>query len=171
MTKALLLQPARVPLGTDKNGDPVTITREWFRVLENLASAAVQATDSAAVDALAAEVAVMSIELATLGANDIVAPVQAANDGLAFEMTMAPVNFFPAASVTLPSFADGETPTGTIDGTNVTFTVAQAPNPGVSLGLFLNGIRLDSGFTLTGATITYTVAPASGDTHRASYRY
>lgn len=73
------------------------------------------------------------------------------------------------------NFADAEVPGGTIDGTNVTFTLENAPDPAASLQLFLNGELLDQGddYTLSGATITFTGAdPPSGDDQLlAWYRY
>lgn len=75
---------------------------------------------------------------------------------------------------TVPTFVDGETPTGTIDGVNATFTLANAPSPATSLILYLNGVRLRVGthYTLSGATITYLAGsiPQTGDAHVADYR-
>lgn len=76
----------------------------------------------------------------------------------------------------MPNFADNEVPSGTIDGTNVTFTLAHTPNPALSLELFKNGQEMIAGgadFTLATATITFTSAskPHSGDTLICSYRY
>ena len=51
-----------------------------------------------------------------------------------------------------------ETPTGTCDGTNATFTLANTPTTG-TLRLFKNGVRLAAGagadYTLSAATITF----------------
>ena len=73
------------------------------------------------------------------------------------------------------NFADGETPGGTINGTNVTFTLASAPNPAASLRLFRNGLLVAPGveYTLTGSSITFTTArtPQSGDSLAAYYRH
>lgn len=71
------------------------------------------------------------------------------------------------------NFADEEVPTGVVDGVNVTFTLAHAPNPPSSLKLYGNLLRLRSGthYTISGSTITYTNAPQSGDSHIADYRY
>src|SRR3990167_1974204 len=70
-------------------------------------------------------------------------------------------------------FVWNETPSGAINDSNVTFTLAGNPNPDSSLRLRLNGITLKSGagndFTLSGSTITMAVAPASGDTLTATY--
>jgi hypothetical protein len=75
----------------------------------------------------------------------------------------------------LPQFSDSEVPTGAINGSNATFTLAATPSPASSLQLYLNGLRQDAGvdYTLSGATITFFTAslPQSGDLLLASYRY
>lgn len=70
------------------------------------------------------------------------------------------------------SFADGEVPSGAINGSNVTFTLANTPTAG-SVKVYLNGIRLKatSDYTISGATITMTYAPDTGSTLLADYRY
>ena len=74
------------------------------------------------------------------------------------------------------AFADAETPTGTVNGVNDTFTLANAPSPAGSLELYKNGLlQLAAGtdYTLTTSTIVYAAAaiPQAGDVHRAWYRY
>ena len=72
------------------------------------------------------------------------------------------------------NFANNETPTGSINDSNVTFTLANSPSPVLSLDLKLNGAMQTAGgvdFTLSGATITFVVAPPTGSIIRASYRY
>ncbi len=78
-----------------------------------------------------------------------------------------------AGSGTEPNFADWITPTGTLNGTNKVFTLPQAPNPAASLRLYRGWQVLKPGvdFTLSGATITYTIAPPPTATHLAFYRY
>ena len=68
-------------------------------------------------------------------------------------------------------FAWNETPSGTINGSNPTFTLASSPTPAASLELRLNGVVQKSGsdFTLSGSTITMIVAPGVGDVLIASY--
>jgi len=73
-----------------------------------------------------------------------------------------------------PNFADNQVPTGTINGVNTTFTLANTPNPALSLNCFLNGVQQRAGgsdFTLASATITYGTAPATGATLVCSYRF
>jgi hypothetical protein len=66
------------------------------------------------------------------------------------------------------------TPTGTIDGTNRTFTLPNTPKAG-SLVITAYGATLTETlhYTIAGATITYVdgYQPQPGEWHRASYRY
>lgn len=67
----------------------------------------------------------------------------------------------------------GETPTGDINGSNKTFTLANTPTAG-TVALYLNGQRLDAGgedYTISGATITMMEAPITGDIFLADYEY
>ena len=70
---------------------------------------------------------------------------------------------------------DAETPSGTINGTNLVFGLAHAPL-GTSLMLFRNGILLSAGassdYTLSSSTITFNAgeAPATGAILVAFYR-
>lgn len=74
-----------------------------------------------------------------------------------------------------PSFSDGETPSGAVNGSNAVFTLAFAPSPAASLELYLNGLRMESGqdYSLSGNTITFFLAstPQTGDLLLANYRY
>lgn len=77
------------------------------------------------------------------------------------------------------NFADGETPSGSINGSNAAFTLAHSPNAAASLILVQasgsgGGVVLKAGgvdFTLSGANITMVNAPPTGDTLLAWYRY
>src|SRR5215475_5055823 len=66
-----------------------------------------------------------------------------------------------------------ETPTGSVNGSNTTFTLANTPTAGTE-EVFLNGILQEPGagndYTISGATITYLTAPATGDRLRVNYR-
>ena len=70
---------------------------------------------------------------------------------------------------------DNETPAGTRDGANDTFTLAHTPSPAGSLLLFLDGIYQVAGvdYTLTTATIVFAAAPQVTDNASmdAFYRY
>lgn len=69
-------------------------------------------------------------------------------------------------------FVFGEAPSGTVNGSNATFTLASAPLAG-TLRLYQNGLRLREGagndYTLSGNTITFNTPPASGDILLADY--
>lgn len=71
-------------------------------------------------------------------------------------------------------FSDNETPTGTIDGANATFTLAQKP-VNSSVRLNLNNVPLVFGtdYTLSGKTLTIDAGsiPVPGDNFLASYRF
>ncbi len=73
------------------------------------------------------------------------------------------------------AFVDDETPQGTINGSNLAFTLHAAPNPLVSLKLFKNGELLQQNvdYTITSTTITFasqSVTPQPGDVLCAYYR-
>src|ERR1700683_5163622 len=72
-----------------------------------------------------------------------------------------------------PSGAGSGALTGTLDGVNKTFDLSFAPNPVASLQLVLHGLTQIPGidFTITGAVITYSVAPHATDFHYAWYSH
>lgn len=65
-----------------------------------------------------------------------------------------------------------ETPSGSVNGSNTAFTLANTPTAGTE-EVYLNGIQQEPGagndYTISGATITYLTAPISGDKIRVSY--
>ena len=73
-----------------------------------------------------------------------------------------------------PGFVDAETPAGLINGSNMVFSLADAPSPLSSLTLYRNGVlqtaNLD--YTLSGNIITFASVsgPQTGDVLEASYR-
>ena len=109
---------------------------------------------------------------ATPGANGAVA--YTSSTGVVSWLTLTnPIN---QSAPTVPSFTDGEVPTGTVNGTNAVFTLTTAPNPAVSLLLQRNGLVLVQGasgdYTLSGNTVTFNTeaTPSTGDSLQASYR-
>lgn len=77
----------------------------------------------------------------------------------------------PAAA---PNFVTRETPSGSVNGSNTTYTLAHTPTAG-SEEVYLNGILQEPGagndYTISSGTITYLTAPISGDKIRVNYRY
>ena len=71
-------------------------------------------------------------------------------------------------------FNENETPVGSINASNATFTLQAPPVPASSLQLYRNGLLQKSGvdFFLSGATVTFTsgAIPHPGDVLQASYR-
>ena len=66
-----------------------------------------------------------------------------------------------------------ETPTGTINGVNATFTLANTPVVNTEC-IYLNGLLLEPGagadYTISGATITMLQVPQTGDRLKANYQ-
>lgn len=75
---------------------------------------------------------------------------------------------------TFGQFVDNETPSGAVNGSNPTFTLAAVPDPPESLTLTRDGVVQELGvkYDLTGNTISFLAGsiPQSGDILRASYR-
>jgi hypothetical protein len=75
----------------------------------------------------------------------------------------------------LPSFADGEVPSGSANGVNTVFSLANSPSPAASLDLYRNGLLMKqvADYTLSGNVVTFLIAstPQSGDLLQASYRF
>ena len=76
------------------------------------------------------------------------------------------------AEAAVGRFVHDETPTGAVNGSNTSFTTANAPKAG-TLIVYEGGVRklLTTDFTLSGSTITMTYAPPSGSYLRVDYRY
>lgn len=71
------------------------------------------------------------------------------------------------------NFVDKEVPSGSINGSNTAYTLANTPTSG-SEHVYLNGVLLESGsgndYTISSGTITMATAPVSGDKLLVSYR-
>jgi len=77
------------------------------------------------------------------------------------------------AGLSSANFIYSETPSGSVNGSNSTFTLANTPVIG-TVQLYFNGIRLKAGagndYTISTTTITMGTAPVSGDVLLADYR-
>jgi hypothetical protein len=89
-------------------------------------------------------------------------------NGTAMSAAVASTDYMAPAS-----FVTRETPTGTINGVNTTFTLANTPIVNTEQ-VFLNGLLLEPGagndYTISGATITMLIVPATGDRLKANYQ-
>lgn len=74
----------------------------------------------------------------------------------------------------LPTYSDGETPSGVVDGANTSFVLVGTPTPAQSLILFRNGMLQKQGFdySLSGSSLQFLAGagPQPGDTLMAWYR-
>jgi hypothetical protein len=68
------------------------------------------------------------------------------------------------------NFVYGEVPSGSINSTNVTYTLANTPTSG-TVNVFLNGNRqtITTNYTISGSTITFTFPPQTGDVIAINY--
>jgi hypothetical protein len=79
-----------------------------------------------------------------------------------------------SSSISNINYVDKETPTGTINGINKTFFLSSTPTLG-SEHIYLNGLLQDEGidndYTISGKTITFTLAPSNKSKLKCSYRF
>jgi hypothetical protein len=78
------------------------------------------------------------------------------------------------SALSLPSFIDGDSPSGIVDGANATFTLNLVPSPASSLALYRNGLlqKITQDYTFNGQSISFAAeaVPQPGDTLLATYR-
>lgn len=93
-------------------------------------------------------------------------------------MTLPPLSggYIRASYVVAPgalNFSGAEIPTGAIDGTNATYTLAHTPLPASSLQFYIKGVLQEPGvdYTLSGSTVTVALPPLAGSYLRAYYQY
>ena len=86
-------------------------------------------------------------------------------------MSRGSVGGFNYGSLSL-HIVDDETPVGTINGSNTTFTVNNPPSPVSSLKVYLNGqrMRITEDYTFSGSTITFLTAPPTTSILLVDYR-
>jgi hypothetical protein len=139
--------------------DATTLVLGQSFIISNQSSGAVQinANGGGAVRTLAA---------LTAGVITLIAAGSAAG-------TWDPGTTAAATGFTTSNFVTRETPSGSVNGSNTTFTLANTPTAGTE-EVFLNGILQEPGagndYTISGGTITYLTAPVSGDKIRVNYR-
>lgn len=71
----------------------------------------------------------------------------------------------------LKDFWEVEVPSGTINGSNTSFSIAQTPMEPRAVFLFLDGLSLSytTDYSVSGTTITMVTAPALGQSLEARY--
>jgi len=99
--------------------------------------------------------------------------IACAVDGTTINIVSNKLSLVPNLFLAASNCVIRETPSGTIDGSNATFTLASTPNPANSEQIFLNGMLQEPGagndYTISGPTITFVTAPASGSRIKANY--
>jgi len=155
----------QVDIGTD------VVTLTGAQTLTNKSISGGQITSAVANATLAAE-ATAALGLKTATTTVSISASTAPTTGQTLVATSGTAATWQTPSATT-LFVDEETPSGLINGSNTTYTLAFTPTVG-SVKLFLNGIRQRPGagndFTISGSTITYLSAPLTGDTLVADYR-
>jgi hypothetical protein len=61
-----------------------------------------------------------------------------------------------------------ETPSGTVNGSNTSFTLAFTPDDSAGVHIYLDGLY-ETACSVSGTTITFTTAPATGQSVIANY--
>lgn len=117
----------------------------------------------------------LSIGIADIGTAGLPVSVLSAGSATAGQaLIFNGTAYLPTSLPTSTTFVDAEIPSGTKNGTNVTFTLAGTPSPSSSLQLFVGGLLMMPGtagdYVLGTATITMNVAPGVNDTMLAYYR-
>lgn len=95
------------------------------------------------------------------------------NDGGTLGTTAITYTQDTSTGLTAANFVDKEIPSGSINGSNTAFSLANTPTSG-SEHLYLNGVLQESGasndYTISGSSITMLTAPLTGEKLRVSYR-
>lgn len=83
---------------------------------------------------------------------------------------VVPVDLYGGTATSVTSVI-GEVPSGTVNGVNVTFTLAYTPSTS-AVGIYLNGARQkeDDDYTRSGGTLTFSTAPPTGSALLADYK-
>lgn len=96
-----------------------------------------------------------------------------ANQGGTIGTTAITLQQINTAGLANGNFVDKETPSGSVNGVNTTFTLANTPLAG-SEHFYINGLLQRAGggndYTITGNTITAVTAPLTGEILHVSYR-
>lgn len=95
------------------------------------------------------------------------------NDGGTLDTTAITYTQDTSTGLTAANFVDKEIPSGAINGSNTSFSLANTPVAG-SEHVYLNGVLQESGsgndYTISGATLTFLTAPLTGEKLRVSYK-
>lgn len=163
----LLGNASTVPTATQVTGD-VTINSSGVTAIGTGVIVNADVSASAAIDF--SKLAALAEAKVLIGSAGSVATAQT----ISGDATLAASGALTLAANVIKEadFVTRETPSGLVNGSNTTYTLANTPVAGTE-HVYLNGILQESGagndYTISGATITYLTAPATGDKIRVSY--
>lgn len=151
--------------------DPITLgtTTLVFAQIAGGATGSVTSVSVVSANGFAGSVATSTTTPAITVSTSITANVLKGN-GTALQAAVAGTDYLAPSS-----WVANETPSGTVNGANTAFTLANTPNANVTnpIMLYINGSLLEPGagndYTVSGTTITMLWAPATGDKIRAYY--
>lgn len=72
----------------------------------------------------------------------------------------------------VPALVWNEVPSGTVNGTNATFTIAYTPYSSASIAVIVNGSTMKNpdDYSISTTTITFVTAPPTGSTILVNYQ-
>jgi hypothetical protein len=159
----LRVRDVRVPPGTVSGSGPATVTIINLSDVNGLQNA-LNARAIIGTGFTPSRAAVIDATGAIDGA------IGSLSDCLHVDGTSAPCS----TSSSTTTFVDSERPSGTVNGSNSSFSLASSPNPASSLAIFRNGLLLRQGtdysVSANGITFQSGAVPQPGDVVVASYR-
>jgi hypothetical protein len=165
VTSDYAVQPGDTTINVDASAGPVTITLPPASTMPNAVLTITKIDSSANTVTIVGPIS---------GNSSVVLTTQ--YQSITVESTPSGWIQVGVGSAASTNYADNETPSGALNGSNQTFTLAHTPSPAGSLQLYWNGDLQLSGvdYTLSGSTITLLIAhpdTSQGDWLRCSYRY
>lgn len=148
--------------------DQSTASQNGIYVFDTSSTALTRASDSDAWDELVGSLVYVDQGTANAEARFFCT----SNSGGTLDSTAVTYVADTSGNLSSSNFVVEETPSGSINGSNTAFTLANTPTAG-TVKLYLNGVRQKSGagndYTISTNTITMTTAPVSGDVLIADY--
>lgn len=140
-----------------------------IRVFDTSSTAMVRATDSDAWTEITGTL--VYIDEGTVNADTRY--YCTSNSGGTLDTTAIAYAIDSSTGLTTANFVDKEVPSGSINGSNTAFVLANTPTSGTEHA-YLEGLLMRSGsgndYTISGATLTFTTAPLTGEWLVVSYR-
>ncbi len=153
-------------------GNQATVGANWDIVQNNI-DGAVTGPTTAVADNLASYNGTTGKVIKDSGVAVSTDGTLASNSNAKLPTEQAVKTYVDTNAVQHADFVVRETPSGSVNGSNTAFVLANTPLAG-SEEIYLNGLQQEPGagndYTISGANITYLTAPLAGDKIRVSYR-